>query len=156
MNANQEIKEYDSRNFESLKYSLVNESNDILLDDACDPGSNFFSKNIKNLDTTYLYPEEFQDFLEKPAAASFSVLHLNIRSIKKNFENFKKFLSSLGFTFSIICFSETWLDILDNKTYDMICQITLAFIKRGAIVKVEECLFMFITLLFLKLDLIYL
>ena len=38
-----------------------------------------------------------------------SILHLNIRSIKKNFENFKLFLSSLSFDFSVICFSETWL-----------------------------------------------
>ena len=40
----------------------------------------------------------------------FSILHLNIRSLKKNFDSFKLFLSSLNFEFSIICFSETWLD----------------------------------------------
>ena len=42
--------------------------------------------------------------------AEFSILHLNIRSIKKNFENFKLFLSSFSFDYSIICLSETWLD----------------------------------------------
>ena len=35
---------------------------------------------------------------------------MNIRSIKRNFENFKLFLSTLSFDFSIICFSDTWLD----------------------------------------------
>ena len=40
----------------------------------------------------------------------FSILHLNIRSLKKNFDSFKLFLSGLNFEFSIICFSETWLD----------------------------------------------
>ena len=39
-----------------------------------------------------------------------SFLHINIRSINKNFKNFKLFLSSLGFTFSVTCFSEPWLD----------------------------------------------
>ena len=45
-------------------------------------------------------------------------LHINIRSINKNFENFKLFFSSLGFTFSVICFSGTWLDetTISNKS----------------------------------------
>ena len=37
---------------------------------------------------------------------------MNIRSIKKNFENFKLLLKYINFTFSVICFSETWLDDL--------------------------------------------
>ena len=49
----------------------------------------------------------------------FSILQLTIRSIKKDFEIFKSFLSSLDFTFSIICFSETWCDDLDNFIYDL-------------------------------------
>ena len=39
-----------------------------------------------------------------------SFLHINIRSINKKFGNFKIFLPSMSFTFSVICFSETWLD----------------------------------------------
>ena len=35
---------------------------------------------------------------------------MNIRSLKKNFDSFRLFLSSLNFEFSIICFSETCLD----------------------------------------------
>ena len=62
---------------------------------------------MKNLDMVYILPEDFHDSLEKQATSYFSILHLNIRSIKKNFESFKTFLSSLDFTFSIICFSET-------------------------------------------------
>ena len=47
-----------------------------------------------------------------------SFLHINIRQMNKNFENFKLFLSSLGFTFSVIRFSETWLDerSISNKS----------------------------------------
>ena len=109
----------DSWNFETLKCNISNESNDILLNNAYDPDLNFFSKNIKNLDTVYVLPEDFHDSLEKPITSYFSILHLNIRSIKKNFESFKTFLSSLDFTFSILCFSETWCDDLDNFTYDL-------------------------------------
>ena len=31
----------------------------------------------------------------------------------------KLFLSSLDFSFSVICFSETWFDDLDNSAYDL-------------------------------------
>ena len=42
--------------------------------------------------------------------------------MNKNFENFKLFLSSLGFTFSVIRFSETWLDeksIFNKSLYEL-------------------------------------
>ena len=48
--------------------------------------------------------------------------HHQTKSIKKNFENFKMFLNSINFTFSIICFSETWLDetnSTENSLYEL-------------------------------------
>ena len=57
-----------------------------------------------------MLPEEFESFSCKLNLKSFSILHLNIRSLKKNFDGFKLFLSSLNFEFRIICFFETWLD----------------------------------------------
>ena len=39
-----------------------------------------------------------------------SIFHVNIRSIKKKFENLKDFYYALDFRFGIICFSETWAD----------------------------------------------
>ena len=45
---------------------------------------------------------------------------MNIRSIKKKFENFKLFFSTLGYSFSVICFSETWLNDTDsNSLYEL-------------------------------------
>ena len=81
MNPNtQEIHGSDSKNIETLKRNIANGSNDILLDGPFDPGLNF-CKNIKNLDTMYVSQE---DFLEKSVTDYFSILHLNIPSIKKN------------------------------------------------------------------------
>ena len=58
MNANEGSKvEYESLNFESLKYSLLDDSDDTLLDSSCDPDLNFFKNNIRNLDTTCLFPD---------------------------------------------------------------------------------------------------
>ena len=56
-------------------------------------------------------PGEFHNFLDN-SSDQFSVLYLNIRSIKKNFENLKLFLDSINFIFSVKCLSETWWDDL--------------------------------------------
>lgn len=39
----------------------------------------------------------------------FSTFHWNIRSMSKNHEELKTFLSTLSFSFSVLAFSETWL-----------------------------------------------
>ena len=98
---------------------MFDENDGILLDNSCDPDLNLFSENIKNLDSTHLLPGNLHNFLDNSVTDWFSVLHLNIQSIKKNFENSKLFLSSLEFSFSVICFSETWFDDLDNSTYEL-------------------------------------
>ena len=66
-------------------------------------------------------PEELQKFLSDDKYENLSVLHLNIRSINENFENFKMFLSNLNFSFRIICFSETWWNDsnVDNSNYEL-------------------------------------
>ena len=97
-------------NFESLKFNPFDSSEEILTDKSFDPDLNFFKSNIGNLDNPYISHEEHKNLNVNGSADMLSILHLNIRSIKKNFENFKFFLSSLSFDFSIICFSETWLD----------------------------------------------
>ena len=118
MNTNKQNKtEYNHQNFESLKYSLLDDNGDILLDNSCVPDLNLLSENIKNLDTAHLLTSMLHNFLDNSVTDWFSILHLNIRSIKKDFENFKLFLSFLEFSFSVICFSEAWLDDLDNLTY---------------------------------------
>ena len=79
----------------------------------------FFNLKTQNLDSPYILSEEFQKFIDSSSHDSFSILHLNIRSIKKNFENFKLFFSFLGFSFSMICFSETWLVEVGNSLYEL-------------------------------------
>ena len=69
MNPNiQEIRGTDSWNFETLKYIISNESNDILLDNAYDPDW--------NLDTVYVLPEAFYDSLEKQWQVTFQFSNL--------------------------------------------------------------------------------
>ena len=106
-------------NFENLKYNLVDNSDDILQDNSCNPDVNFFSLKTQNVDTPYILPEEFQKLVGSFPHYSFSILHLNSRSIKNKFANFKLFFSTLAFSFSVICFSETWLDEVGNSLYEL-------------------------------------
>ena len=99
-----QIKDSESLNFESLKYNSSDNNEVILLDEACHPDSNFYNANVQKLDTPYISSEEFPSLGINTEQNDFSIFYLNIRSIKKNFGNFKLFLSSLNFTFSVICF----------------------------------------------------
>ena len=105
--------------FENLKYEIVDISDDILLENQRDSNVNFFNLKIQNVDLQYILLEEFQNFIESTSHDSFSILHLNIRRIKKNFDNFNLFFSILGFSFSVICFSETWLNEVNNSLYEL-------------------------------------
>ena len=44
-----------------------------------------------------------------------SVIHLKIRRMKKNFENFKEFLKNLNANFSALCLSETLYESQDES-----------------------------------------
>ncbi|XP_065660400.1 uncharacterized protein LOC136084231 [Hydra vulgaris] len=55
----------------------------------------------------YSIPESTQYLCENKN--KFSILQINIRSMNKNFENFKCLLGELNHDFKIICFTETWL-----------------------------------------------
>ena len=82
--------------------------NEDLKDNDQDPDVNFYQTQISSLDTNYYIPNEVKENLENFKQKSFSVLHLNIRSMSKNFESFREFLDPLCFSFSAICLSETW------------------------------------------------
>ena len=64
--------------------------------------------NISPLDTKYFIANEICEGFECICKNGFSVLHVNISSINKNFDTFKNFYSKLNCKFSMVCFSETW------------------------------------------------
>ena len=99
---------------------MLDGNDDISLNNSCDPDLNLLSEDIKfSLDTTYLLAGKLHNFLDNSVTDWFSILHLHIWSIKKNFENFKLFFPSLEIFFSVALFSEAWLDDLDNLTYEL-------------------------------------
>ena len=64
---------------------------------------------------------------------------------KKNVENFKQFLTSISFTFSVTRFSETWLDDLKfsgNASYELVNYTSKHQVRD--VIKTVMSLFMFI------------
>ena len=83
--------------------------------------TNFF-ESISSLDTKHFTVNETKTFVSNIDSESFTVLHLNIRSMKKNFESFQEFFKDLKFNFSAICLSETWCESVDatkNSNYKL-------------------------------------
>ena len=95
-------------NFESLSYNPFS-THENSINSEHDRDINFY-QDISSLWTHYCSPNEFQNNFQCFLKDSFSVLHLNIRSMNKNFESFKELYSTINFKFSIVCFSETWVD----------------------------------------------
>ena len=107
--------EQKAQTFKTLRYGPLEYSENIILGSSRDLNLQIFNTNIQNLNAPHILPEELQNqnFLRDDKDENISVLHLHIRSINKDFENFKMFLSNRNFSFSVICFSETWLNDLN-------------------------------------------
>ena len=67
----------------------------------------FYQNNISNVEVSNFLMTKVEKSLKFFDPNAFSVLHLNIRSMKKNVQNFTKFLINLSVSFSAICLSET-------------------------------------------------
>ena len=79
----------------------------ILNNDSQDLDENFFNTfNFK--DSQYFTSEESTRNLNNFGKRSFSVLHLNIRSLQKNLDSLFNLLMTLKFEFKVICITETW------------------------------------------------
>ena len=98
--------------FENLVFNPINLET-VSLNADVDPDENLLKDSLADLNTKYFCPENVLDLLKNTDKKAFSVLHLNIRSLQKHFDNFKSFVSELNFSFKIICLSETWL--VDSK-----------------------------------------
>ena len=70
-----------------------------------------FCNEISSSNTNYLSPSEIDENFQNFSKESFSVLHLNIRSMNKNFETFQDFYKSLNTKFSIIYLTKTWANV---------------------------------------------
>ena len=78
----------------------------ILNNDGRDPDENFF--NAFSFKDSIKTPEESTRNLNHFENRSFSMLHLNIRSLQKNFDSLFNLLMTLKSEFKVICLTGTW------------------------------------------------
>ena len=98
-----------ARNFENISVNIYDTYSFTKLDGK-DQDTNFFYNITKSsFETSYFKPNEVKPYLRSTQyLEKLNVLHVNIRSIKRNFENLKALLEECEFVFNIICVSETW------------------------------------------------
>ena len=78
--------------------------------DAYDP--------VQNPSCTYLTENQFKNMSFNNVDETFSLLHLNIRSINKHFDDLQQLLANpLNNSFSLIGLTETWLSQSTNQPY---------------------------------------
>ena len=107
----------------------------ILSDENNDPDINFFNKKSEVVNSPYYNVDRFNSSSQNLLKNSFSILHINIRSMNKNFEKLHEYLSHVKGNFSIKALTETWCS--DDKA-DKNSLFTQQYIKLGIAVKKEE------------------
>ena len=98
-----------TKNFENISINNYETDSFTRLDER-DPDTNFLYDITKSsFETSYFKPNEVKPYLRSTQyLEKLNVLHVNIRSIKRNFENLKALLEECEFVFNIICVWETW------------------------------------------------
>ena len=94
----------------------------ILNNDENDADINFFNNKYDAVNSPYFSLAEVPCKVEKLLENSFSVYHINIRSLKKFFDKLLEFLSIMKNEFDIIAISETWCND-DNININSLYQI---------------------------------
>ena len=82
-------------NFECLSFDPFSLQENFM-NNQCDPDVDFYQNNVSNVDVNYFLMTEVKSSLASFDPNAFSALHLNIKSMKKNFENFKDFLKNVS------------------------------------------------------------
>ena len=97
---------FNNDRLECLYFNPISNCNTVISSDI-DPDSNFLNLTSKG---SYCNEPELYDLIgNRKDAINFSLLHLNARSLLKNFVKFTQLLDSSQHEFSAIGISETWL-----------------------------------------------
>ena len=128
-------------NFEYLSFDPFSLQENFM-NSECDPDINFYQNNVSNVEANNFLMTEVKSSLVSFDPNACLVLHLNIRSMKENLENFKEFLKNLSVSFSAICLFETWCESQDeSQNSNYILSGYNFFISIGNIAEEEECFF---------------
>ena len=126
-------------NFESNFFSFES----VLSSDKTDPDKNFFNDKLQQIDSPYFSVENFIAISEQLNKENFSILHLNIRSLNANIDNFREFLGSLSGNFSVIVLTESWCDETASENSVLSLDNYILLTKQETIKKVAAFAFIY-------------
>src|SRR5690349_4768728 len=91
---------------------------------------------IKCSNNSYITEDKIEHFLHADNKASLNFMHINCRSLNKNFSSIINLLSRTNCTFTAIGLSETWLspatqDIFNIDGYKFVCRSRCSKIGGG-------------------------
>ena len=91
---------FDKNNFEKLRFEPFGFGN-VLLNNTNAPDENIFH-NLSQIDSVFYAFEEAATSLKKFNDKTFSVLHLNVRSVNQNFESLKELQTTIKFDYKAV------------------------------------------------------
>ena len=97
-------------NIENLHFNPFYNESFSDTEDERDSDENFFNElSTQNFECSHLFPNEIESFLsEKENFRTINAIHVNIRSLLKNFDNLLDILKDSNYSFNILWISETW------------------------------------------------
>ena len=107
MNPLQDLDISTEGHFEKQIFNLF-DFQKILTDEGNDPDINCLNNKSKAVNLAYCSIDEFNSSSQKLLKNSFSILHINIRNLNKNFEKLHEYLSFVKRDFSVVSFTEKW------------------------------------------------
>ena len=118
---NQKLPFHKFEHYEFNPFEL-NETDSSLSINSSDPDLQYFNDQsvVNTINCDYYAEDGFVSKTSKLCAAdSFSLLHLNIRSVPKNLSQFKCYCEGLQFSFSVLGLTETWLNESSRDLYSI-------------------------------------
>ena len=101
--------------------------NEELQNNELEPDVNYYLDEISSLDTKYYVPDEVKDQLKSLQLNSFTVFHLNIRSMKKHFEAFQDFTELWTSNLVQSAFQKTGFNLTKFQIQIFSCQDIIVF-----------------------------
>ena len=100
--------------FEDISFNPFNKS-DSLFEDPNDPDSHYFDE--RDYESKYLHVNQINTFsYDLTQHENLSLLHLNIRSLRSNLDDFHTLLEESKHSFNVMYLTETWLNDHEFKT----------------------------------------
>ena len=108
-----------------------------------DPDLHFFN-TVGNqiMHSDYYLEDSFKQLIEQKCISplSMSFIHLNIRSIPKNLQNFLNYLDTLDFQFAIMGFSGTWFTDINHLCLLVYIRKSINYSLRLDLDVMDDCL----------------